>query len=171
MSDTEGLLGVWLFASPFLVLLGGGWLVWSALVRGWSALLRMPGVVGLVAAGTAGCACIEGLFSAPWLDPKDACRSLKLRDGVVRDGGLFPISRQCVERGADSGVELVAGWVNPTVIGGLLVAVTGFAVAGIRWVGRVRAERRYRDELAWAEREAENWQLTPDHEPAGGAGQ
>lgn len=165
MGETElfGLLGVWLVASPFLVLLGGGWLVWRTLVRGGSALLRMPGVVGLVAAGVAGCAYIEGLFSAPWLDPKDVCPSLNLRDGVVRTR-LFPISQQCMERGAESGVELVPGWVNPVVVGGLLVMAAGFAVAAVQWAGRQRAERQYLAELAWAEAEAENWQLMPDHQ-------
>ncbi|KQV16845.1 MULTISPECIES: hypothetical protein [unclassified Kitasatospora] len=156
-----GLFGGWLMASPFLVLLGGGWLLWRTLTRGWSALPRMPGAVGLVAAGMAGCAYIAGVFSVPWFDPGNVCPSLHLHDAVVKER-IFPMSAQCMERGADSGVELVPGWVNPVVVVGLLVAVTGFAVAAVRWAGRQRAERRYREELAWAEMEAAGWQLIPD---------
>ncbi|MEU8514628.1 hypothetical protein AB0C76_23975 [Kitasatospora sp. NPDC048722] len=158
------LLGLWVVVSPVAVLAGGGWLLWrSALAGRWSAPLRMPGVVGLVAAGVAGCAYTEGLLSAPWLDMKDACLSLNLRDGVVRER-LFPISERCVERGADGGVELVPGWVNPLVVGGVLVAVAGFTVAAVRRVGRHRAERRRREELEWAELEAGSWRRMPDRQ-------
>ncbi|WP_406210123.1 hypothetical protein OH807_40065 [Kitasatospora sp. NBC_01560] len=160
-TDLFAVVAVALLAAPFALLVGGGWLLCRLLAtRRWAELLRMPGAVALGAAGVAGCAYARGLFAIPGLDSSEACALLGHGDSIGQER-LFPISEQCVVRGADSGVELVPGWVNPVVVIGLLVAVVAVAASAVQWTGRRRAARAFRSEPAWADAESETWRPVP----------
>ncbi|MFJ8040818.1 hypothetical protein ACIRBX_09975 [Kitasatospora sp. NPDC096147] len=141
-----------------------------------SAMLRLPGTVGLLAASVAGCTHLLGVLVMPWLDPGDACRRFAPDhpELVQHD---FPLSAKCVARGAADGIELVPPWVHPVVVGGLLVAAVAFALAAVRCtVLTVRYLRTWHRDVAeqrWADAEEAHWQVVagePERGPRTPAG-
>ncbi|MFB7665996.1 hypothetical protein ACFC1R_18920 [Kitasatospora sp. NPDC056138] len=165
LEELLALAAMGLVSAPFVGAVAGLWLL-ARLVSAFRApeLWKAPGtavLAGLVAASVAGCAYGQGILSGFGNEPDETCALRGVGGDYIRER-LFPISEQCVMYGADSGTELVPGWVNPVVVVFTPVAVLAFATAGVLWVRRRRADRRWRGEVEWAEAEAGKWQPVPD---------